>query len=79
MLLPPSFHIALNLVTIIVADMAGYSKLEPQFVFSKYNYILQVQGCSLQGNIYSSVGEVMLQCKIMLQAIFGVICFYVGQ
>ena len=38
MLLPPSFHIALNLVTIIVADMAGYSKLEPQFVFSKYNY-----------------------------------------
>ena len=38
MLLPPSFRIALNLVTIIVADMAGYSKLEPQFVFSKYNY-----------------------------------------
>ena len=38
MLLPTSLHIALNLITIIVADLVGYSKLEPQFVFSKYNY-----------------------------------------
>ena len=44
-----------------------------------YIYILQGQGYSLQGNIYSSVGEVMLQCKIMLQAIFGATCFYVDQ
>ena len=38
MLLPPSLHIALNLITIIVADLVGYSKLQPQFVFSEYNY-----------------------------------------
>ena len=36
--LPLSLHIALNLVAIIVADLAVYSMLEPQFVFSKYNY-----------------------------------------
>ena len=38
LVLPPSLHIALNLVTIIVVDLVGYSMLEPQFVFSKYNY-----------------------------------------
>ena len=38
MLLPTSLHIALNLITIIVADLAVYSMLEPHFVFSQYNY-----------------------------------------